>query len=106
MEGRHLQDRNLPSNFGSPQSSNPGMTGHGMGSQNRPRQSLMNHPSFLQQNMVGCFKIYIIYFRLSSTLTLICISRLVLYINKRSVLRRQSRDTNRNIKMLVYCQYG
>ena len=29
-----------------------------------------------------------------------------LYINKRSVLRRQSRDTNRNIKRLVYCQYG
>ena len=26
-------------------------------------------------------------------------------INKRSVLRRQSRDTNRNIKRLVYCQY-
>ena len=25
---------------------------------------------------------------------------------KRSVLRRQSRDTNRNIKRLVYCQYG
>ena len=26
--------------------------------------------------------------------------------NKRSVLRRQSRDTNRNIKRSVYCQYG
>ena len=26
--------------------------------------------------------------------------------NKRSVLRRQSRDTNRNMKRLVYCQYG
>ena len=25
---------------------------------------------------------------------------------KRSVLRRQSRDTNRNIKRSVYCQYG
>ena len=25
--------------------------------------------------------------------------------NKRSVLRRQSRDTNRNIKRSVYCQY-
>ena len=25
---------------------------------------------------------------------------------KRSVLRRQSRDTNRNIKSSVYCQYG
>ena len=29
-----------------------------------------------------------------------------IYIYKRSVLRRQSRDTNRNIKWLVYCQYG
>ena len=31
-----------------------------------------------------------------------------LYIdhNKRSVLRRQSRDTNRNTKRSVYCQYG
>ena len=28
----------------------------------------------------------------------------VLY--KRSVLRRQSKDTNRNIKRLVYCRYG
>ena len=28
-----------------------------------------------------------------------------LYI-KRSVLRRQSRDTNQNIKRSVYCQYG
>ena len=27
-------------------------------------------------------------------------------INKCSVLRRQSRDTNRNIKRSVYCQYG
>ena len=29
-------------------------------------------------------------------------------LNKRtcSVLGRQSRDTNRNIKSLVYCQYG
>ena len=27
-------------------------------------------------------------------------------IDKRSVLRRQSRDTNRNIKRSVYCQYG
>ena len=27
-------------------------------------------------------------------------------LNKRSVLRRQSRDTNRNIKRSVYCQYG
>ena len=26
--------------------------------------------------------------------------------NKRSMLRRQSRDTNRNMKRLVYCQYG
>ena len=26
--------------------------------------------------------------------------------NQRSVLRRQSRDTNRNIKRSVYCQYG
>ena len=26
--------------------------------------------------------------------------------HKRSVLRRQSRDTNRNIKRSVYCQYG
>ena len=26
--------------------------------------------------------------------------------SKRSVLRRQSRDTNRNIKRSVYCQYG
>ena len=26
--------------------------------------------------------------------------------NRRSVLRRQSRDTNRNIKRSVYCQYG
>ena len=26
-------------------------------------------------------------------------------IDKRSVLRRQSRDTNRNIKRSVYCQY-
>ena len=26
--------------------------------------------------------------------------------NKRSVLRRQSRDTNQNIKRSVYCQYG
>ena len=26
--------------------------------------------------------------------------------NKRSVVRSQSRDTNRNIKRLVYCQYG
>ena len=26
--------------------------------------------------------------------------------NKRSVLRRQSRDTNRNINRSVYCQYG
>ena len=26
--------------------------------------------------------------------------------NTRSVLRRQSRDTNRNIKRSVYCQYG
>ena len=25
---------------------------------------------------------------------------------KRSVLRKQSRDTSRNIKRLVYCQYG
>ena len=28
------------------------------------------------------------------------------YYNKRSVLRRQSGDTNRNIKRSVYCQYG
>ena len=28
------------------------------------------------------------------------------YSSKRSVLRRQSRDTNRNIKRSVYCQYG
>ena len=27
-------------------------------------------------------------------------------INVYSMLRRQSRDTNRNIKRLVYCQYG
>ena len=27
-------------------------------------------------------------------------------INKRSVLRRQSRDTNRNRKRSVYCRYG
>ena len=26
--------------------------------------------------------------------------------HKRSVLRKQSRDTNRNIKRSVYCQYG
>ena len=26
--------------------------------------------------------------------------------NKRSVLRRQSRDTNRNIERSIYCQYG
>ena len=26
--------------------------------------------------------------------------------NKRSVLRRQSRDTNRNTKRSMYCQYG
>ena len=25
---------------------------------------------------------------------------------KRSVLRRQSRDTNKNIERSVYCQYG
>ena len=31
---------------------------------------------------------------------------LILFINKLSVLRRQSRDTNRNIKRSVYCQYG
>ena len=30
----------------------------------------------------------------------------IIYVNKRSVLRRQSRDTNRNMKWLVYCQYG
>ena len=29
-----------------------------------------------------------------------------LTLNKCSVLRRQSRDTNRNINGLVYCQYG
>ena len=29
-----------------------------------------------------------------------------IYVNKRSVLRRQSRDTNRNTKRSVYCQYG
>ena len=29
-----------------------------------------------------------------------------LLLNKRSVLRRQSRDTNRNTKRSVYCQYG
>ena len=29
-----------------------------------------------------------------------------IHLNKRSVLRRQSRDTNRNIKRSVYCQYG
>ena len=34
----------------------------------------------------------------------ISLYRVVIY--KRSVLRRQSRDTNRNIKRLVYCQYG
>ena len=28
------------------------------------------------------------------------------YFNKRSVLRRQGRDTNRNTKRSVYCQYG
>ena len=28
------------------------------------------------------------------------------YDNKRSVLRKQSRDRNRNIKWSVYCQYG
>ena len=28
------------------------------------------------------------------------------FCNKRSVLRRQSGDTNRNIKRSVYCQYG
>ena len=28
------------------------------------------------------------------------------YGYKRSVLRRQSRDANRNIKWSVYCQYG
>ena len=27
-------------------------------------------------------------------------------LNKRSVLRRQNRDRNRNIKRSVYCQYG
>ena len=29
-----------------------------------------------------------------------------LELHKRSVLRRQSRDTNRTIKRSVYCQYG
>ena len=28
------------------------------------------------------------------------------FLNKRSVLRRQCSDTNRNIKRLVYCRYG
>ena len=30
----------------------------------------------------------------------------VLNLTKRSVLRRQSGDTNRNTKRSVYCQYG
>ena len=29
-----------------------------------------------------------------------------MFYNKRGVLHRQSRDTNRNIKRSVYCQYG
>ena len=38
--------------------------------------------------------------------TTIKILKLYTYIYKRSVLRRQSRDTSRNIKWSVYCQYG
>ena len=35
------------------------------------------------------------------------LGQLNIYIcSKRNVLRRQSRDTNRNIKWSVYCQYG
>ena len=37
------------------------------------------------------------------------VNELYIYIysaHKRNVLRRQSRDTNRNIKTLVFCQYG
>ena len=33
-----------------------------------------------------------------------CVRRVV--VNIRSVLRRQSRDTNQNVKRSVYCQYG
>ena len=32
-------------------------------------------------------------------------STVYIFIYKRSVLRRQSKDTNRNIKRLVYCRY-
>ena len=38
----------------------------------------------------------------SSTLFILATSKL---FNKRSVLRRQSRDTNRNLKRLVYFRY-
>ena len=34
------------------------------------------------------------------------VDRFLQLLYKLSVLRRQSRDTNRNIKRLVYCQYG
>ena len=34
------------------------------------------------------------------------VSMELFFINEPGVLRRQSRDTNRNIKVSVYCQYG
>lgn len=52
IETRNLQDRHLPASFGSPQSSVLGVTGHDLGTQNNPRQALINHPAFLQQNVL------------------------------------------------------
>ena len=39
---------------------------------------------------------------------IVCIKNKYIYLNlnKRSALRRQSRDTNRNMKKCVYCRYG
>ena len=36
----------------------------------------------------------------------ILLQQYYIHNNKRDVLRRQSRDTNRKIKRSVYCQYG
>ena len=39
---------------------------------------------------------------------IVCIKNKYIYVNlnKRSALRRQGRDTNRNMKKFVYCRYG
>ena len=51
--------------------------------------------------------IYILYsYKRRSTFCLGTNVELYSKFNKRSVLRSQSRDTNRNVKRSVYCRYG